>query len=171
MSACSASGVANCVLTISTVVGSTTAVGVTATSPITFSATGDLSLQSSTSVTGVAGSAFTLLADTDGINGGNLAFNGNTDAGISSVTSVTSVVLSGDDLLLNTATGIAAGVKAGVRLDDKEWRTVKGLGADFYCYNLVQCMILAAHRGLPVVGIALPEGAKLDEQMMIALVR
>lgn len=109
MSACSASGVANCVLTISTVVGSTTAVGVTATSPITFSATGDLSLQSSTSVTGVAGSAFTLLADTDGINGGNLAFNGNTDAGISSVTSVTSVVLSGDDLLLNTATGIAAG--------------------------------------------------------------
>jgi hypothetical protein len=68
-------------------------------------------------------------------------------------------------------TGIAAGVKAGVRLDDQEWQTVKGLGADFYCYNLVQCMILAAHRGLPVVGIALPEGAQLDEQMMIALVR
>lgn len=109
MSACNVSGAADCALTITTVVGSTTAVGVTATSPITFSATGDLSLQSSTSVTGVAGSAFTLLADTDGINGGNLAFNGNADAGISSVTSVTSLVLSGDDLLLNTATGIAAG--------------------------------------------------------------
>lgn len=67
--------------------------------------------------------------------------------------------------------GIAAGVRAGQILDEEELGLVRGLGADFYCHNLVPAMIASAHAGLKVVGILLPEGASLDETLVSCLIK
>ena len=67
--------------------------------------------------------------------------------------------------------GIAAGVKTGLRLADEEFQLVKKLGAHFYCWNLVPTMLVAAHAGLRVLAIVIPEGKKLDERLVQALNR
>lgn len=66
-------------------------------------------------------------------------------------------------------TGVAAGVRAGQKLNDADLEFVRGLGADFYCANLVPAMIASAHAGLKVVGILLPEGAQLSENVVASL--
>lgn len=67
--------------------------------------------------------------------------------------------------------GIAAGVKNGLRLDDEDLQVIKKLGAHFYCWNLVPAMIVAAHAGLRVLALAIPEGKNLDERLVQALSR
>jgi hypothetical protein len=65
--------------------------------------------------------------------------------------------------------GVAAGLKAGVKPNAEELQTVRKLGADFCCYNLVPAMIVAAHAGWKVVGILLPPEGKLDEKVVARL--
>jgi hypothetical protein len=93
------------------VVGSSTAVGSTAITPLSFSATGDLLIESSMTVDGSLGATtFSLLADTDHTSTGILAFKVNTAAGIASTTGVDSINLSGYDLRIDTTpTAIVAG--------------------------------------------------------------
>lgn len=59
-------------------------------------------------------------------------------------------------------TGIAAGLKPATKPTGEELQLIKKLGGDFYCYNLVPAMIVAAHAGLKVFGLLVPPGAKLD---------
>lgn len=67
--------------------------------------------------------------------------------------------------------GIAAGVKQGQKLTDDQLKTCHELGSHFYCYNLVPTMIVAAHAGLKVLGIIVPEGQKLDAKVLTAIAR
>ena len=67
--------------------------------------------------------------------------------------------------------GIAAGVKSGLKLSDEELATVHTLGAGLYCYNLVPAMIVAAHAGLKVLGLVVPEGSKLERETLMAISR
>lgn len=68
-------------------------------------------------------------------------------------------------------TGIAAGIKPGVKLNSQEWEHLTQLGANFYCHNLVQSMLVAAHKGLPVVGLVVPEGETVSDKILMCLVR
>lgn len=67
--------------------------------------------------------------------------------------------------------GVAAGVKAGQKLNDGQLQTCYSLGANFYCYNLVPTMIVAAHAGLKVLGLVVPEGQILDPKVLMAIAR
>jgi hypothetical protein len=58
--------------------------------------------------------------------------------------------------------GIAAGLKPDTKPTAAELDLIKTLGADFYCYNLVPAMIVAAHAGLKVFGLLVPPGATLE---------
>lgn len=53
--------------------------------------------------------------------------------------------------------GIACGLKPGLIPDAEELALIYELGAHFYCYNLVPTMLIAAHAGWKVLGLALPE--------------
>lgn len=65
--------------------------------------------------------------------------------------------------------GVAGGLKAGVVPTAEEEAELRRLGADFFCYNLVHTMIVAAHAGWKVVAIVLPENEKLDGQLITEL--
>lgn len=67
--------------------------------------------------------------------------------------------------------GIAAGVKAGLRLDDEEVQLIRKMGANFYCWNLVPTMIVAAHAGLRVVGLVISENTTLSDKLVQVLIR
>jgi hypothetical protein len=67
--------------------------------------------------------------------------------------------------------GIVAGVKQGLVLDEAALATCHKLGAGLYCYNLVPAMIVAAHAGLKVLGLVVPEGGKLESQTLMAINR
>lgn len=58
--------------------------------------------------------------------------------------------------------GVAAGVKDGLKLSKEDLEVVRSLGGDFYCYNIIPAMIVAAHAGLKVFAIAVPENESLD---------
>jgi hypothetical protein len=62
-------------------------------------------------------------------------------------------------------TGIAAGLKANVEPSKEELELIQKLGGDFYCYNLVPTMIVAAHAGLKVFGLLVPPGATIDSSI------
>ncbi len=68
-------------------------------------------------------------------------------------------------------TAIVAGLAQGIKPSDAEMEFIKGLGAKLYCYNLVPTMIVAAHAGLKVVGVVLPEGGSLRPEVLATLLR
>lgn len=53
---------------------------------------------------------------------------------------------------------ITAGLKPGIKPNAEEVSAIKAVGGQCWSYNLVPTMIVAAHAGLKVVGILLPEG-------------
>ncbi len=53
---------------------------------------------------------------------------------------------------------ITAGLKQGIQPNSEEVSAVKSIGGECWSYNLVPTMIVAAHAGLKVLGILLPEG-------------
>jgi hypothetical protein len=55
---------------------------------------------------------------------------------------------------------IVAGLKPGVTPSAEDLQFIKSMGAEFYCYNLVPTMIVAAHAGWKVAAIVIPEGVK-----------
>jgi len=67
--------------------------------------------------------------------------------------------------------GVAAGVRQGQKLSEEELKTCHELGSHFYCYNLVPTMIVAAHAGLKVLGLIVPEGQPLDAKVLTAIAR
>jgi len=67
--------------------------------------------------------------------------------------------------------GIVAGVKHGVKLNDEELAACHKLGAGFYCYNMVPAMIIAAHAGLKVLGIVVPDGQKPSADILRSISR
>jgi len=70
--------------------------------------------------------------------------------------SVNSVYLS--DFLPELPAGVLAGLKPGVVPSADDLSLMRSLGADFYSYNLVPTMIVAAHAGFKVLGVVIPEG-------------
>lgn len=74
----------------------------------------------------------------------------------------------GDETIDKLPRGVAAGLKTGVVPRDEEMVKLKSLGADFCCYNLVPAMIVAAHAGLKVIGIVVPDG-KVDANVTARL--
>ncbi|HEY9777861.1 MAG TPA: hypothetical protein V6C81_29135 [Planktothrix sp.] len=71
-----------------------------------------------------------------------------------------------DEVLDKLPRGVAVGIKHGATASDSEMEELRKLGCDFCCHNIVPTMIVAAHAGWKVVGIALPAGAKLDENVV-----
>jgi hypothetical protein len=67
--------------------------------------------------------------------------------------------------------GVAAGVKRGLQLSDEELSTTHKLGAGFYCHNLVPTMIVAAHAGLKVLGLVVPEEQELPKEALMVISR
>ncbi|MBU6450945.1 MAG: hypothetical protein KGS72_04145 [Cyanobacteria bacterium REEB67] len=67
--------------------------------------------------------------------------------------------------------GVAAGVKQGHIVSSEDLVTCNRLGANFYCYNLVPAMIIAAHAGLRVLGLVVPEGQTLQRDVLMAIHR
>lgn len=62
--------------------------------------------------------------------------------------------------------GVTAGLKAGVNLSGEELALVRKFGADFCSVNIVPSMLVAAHAGLKVLAVGLPEGEKLSQAQM-----
>jgi hypothetical protein len=73
------------------------------------------------------------------------------------------------DALSKLPSGIAGGLKQGVKPAADEAKRLYELGADFFCYNMVQTMVIAAHAGWKVVGVLVPENAKLDGDLIAEL--
>lgn len=65
--------------------------------------------------------------------------------------------------------GIAAGLTRNNVPSPDELNLLKSLGADFYCYNIVPSMIVAAHAGFKVIGVVIPEGTQPDKELLVAL--
>lgn len=61
------------------------------------------------------------------------------------------------NLLPDLHRGVAVGLKQGVLPSQEEVSMIRFLGGDFCCYNLVPAMIVAAHAGIRVVGVVVPE--------------
>ena len=74
-----------------------------------------------------------------------------------------------NDSLAEMKQGVAAGVKHGLSPGQEDSKAVEDIGADFYCYNMVPTMIVAAHAGWKLVGIGVPDGAELDKRVISAL--
>jgi hypothetical protein len=64
--------------------------------------------------------------------------------------------------LTNLPLGVAVGIKDGVVPTEEQLTAMRNLGGDFYCYNLVPSMLVAAHIGLKVFGLVIPQGKPLD---------
>lgn len=73
------------------------------------------------------------------------------------------------DLCPDLPRGVAAGLKGGVFPTREEMEFLRSLGADFCCYNLVPTMIVAAHAGLKVLGLVVPEGAEVNPVLDVVL--
>jgi purine nucleoside phosphorylase len=71
--------------------------------------------------------------------------------------------------LQDLPSGIAAGLVDGVVPTEKDLEAMRKMGADFYCYNLVPAMLVAAHIGLKVLAIVVPAGQKLDKDTVKSL--
>lgn len=65
--------------------------------------------------------------------------------------------------------GVVAGLKDGVVPTDEDLEAMRKMGAEFYCYNLVPAMLVAAQIGLKVLGIVVPAGQKLDKDTVKSL--
>lgn len=66
---------------------------------------------------------------------------------------------------------VIAGVRHGIQPTAAEDDFMRSLDASACTYNLVPSMIVAAHAGLKVLGIVLPEGASLSPEVMAGLLR
>ncbi|MGH9551030.1 MAG: hypothetical protein ACRD3W_16730 [Terriglobales bacterium] len=75
----------------------------------------------------------------------------------------------GGSALKQLPRGVLGGLKAGTVPTAAEMKRLRELGVDFCSYNLVQTMIVAAHAGWKVAAIVLPEGAKLDGDLLTQL--
>ncbi len=75
---------------------------------------------------------------------------------------VTCIYITDNKLLPQLPSAVAAGVKNRIVPSADEIELIKSLGADFYCYNLVPTMIVAAHAGWKVLGIVCPPGTDLS---------
>ncbi len=73
------------------------------------------------------------------------------------------------DCLKGVKQGIAAGLKEGVVPGPEDIALVRSFGARCCCYNLVPSMLIAAHAGLKVLGLVLPEGRQLSAQTIDAI--
>lgn len=62
--------------------------------------------------------------------------------------------------------GILGGLKEGIVPTKAEEEKLRSLGAEFFSYNLVQTMIIAAHAGLKVIGLVVPKDAVLDASLV-----
>ncbi len=67
--------------------------------------------------------------------------------------------------------GIVAGVKYGAVPSPAELDLLYSVGAHFYNWNTVPTMIIAAHAGLKVLALAVPEGGVLPDQVLMAINR
>jgi len=67
--------------------------------------------------------------------------------------------------------GIVAGVKYGAVPSPAELDLLYSMGAHFYNWNTVPTMIIAAHAGLKVLALAVPEGGVLPDQVLMAINR
>lgn len=65
--------------------------------------------------------------------------------------------------------GIAAGLKEGVHPQGEDISLLRRFGADFYCYNIVPSMLIAAHAHWRVLGIVLPDGVELNVDQLSQL--
>jgi hypothetical protein len=63
----------------------------------------------------------------------------------------------------NLPLGVAVGLKEGIVPTAEQLKAMHDMGGDFYCYNLVPAMLVAAHIGLKVFGIVIPHGEPLDK--------
>jgi purine-nucleoside phosphorylase len=75
------------------------------------------------------------------------------------------------DAIAGTPLTVTAGLKAGVVPEEKDVSAMKrlGVGIDSWSYNMVQCMIIAAHAGRKVLGILLPEDCGLTPEIQTFL--
>ncbi len=64
----------------------------------------------------------------------------------------------------NLSNIVTAGLKSGVVPSEDDLTTIRALGADCYCYNLVPAMLVAAQLGMRVFAIVVPAGASLDKE-------
>lgn len=64
------------------------------------------------------------------------------------------------------STGIAAGLHESAQPDRNDIESVRNLGADCCCYNMVPAMLVAAHAGWKVLGLVLPEGVELTAEQL-----
>lgn len=58
--------------------------------------------------------------------------------------------------------GVAAGIKQGTKPSAEEVKLIQSLGADFYCYNLVPAVLVAAHAGWKVAAVVVPDGEAMS---------
>ena len=70
------------------------------------------------------------------------------------------------DLLPELPRGVAVGLKPGAHPSTSEWKLVRDLGGEFYCYNLVPAMIVAAHARRRVLGIVVPPDVELETSLL-----
>jgi len=68
--------------------------------------------------------------------------------------------------LSNISSGIAVGLKDGVKPSKEDMEVIRKLGGDFYCYNLVPAMLIAAHLGLKVFALVVPTGENVDRDTL-----
>ncbi|HEY9713583.1 MAG TPA: hypothetical protein V6C72_08930 [Chroococcales cyanobacterium] len=61
--------------------------------------------------------------------------------------------------------GVLGGLKNGIKPDASEEKLARDLGAEFFSYNLVPTMIVAAHAGYKMVGIVIPRAAEIDKDL------
>ena len=73
------------------------------------------------------------------------------------------------DELRSLPRGILGGLKGGVRPNKAEEEKLRSLGAEFFSYNMVQTMIVAAHAGHRIIGLVIPEGKNLSEELIAAV--
>ena len=64
------------------------------------------------------------------------------------------------------SSGVVAGIKEGTKPDEEEQHILKTLGVEACSYNMVPSMLVAAHAGWQVLGIVLPENAKLSDEQI-----
>ncbi|MFA7340535.1 MAG: hypothetical protein WC028_27375 [Candidatus Obscuribacterales bacterium] len=67
--------------------------------------------------------------------------------------------------------GIVAGIKPALVPSQADLDLIYSMGAHFYNWNTVPTMIVAAHAGLKVLALAVPEGGILSPQVLMAINR
>jgi len=71
-----------------------------------------------------------------------------------------------DDCLPEMKRTVVAGLKTRYKPTEQDKQLVRTFGADSYCYHLVPAMLVAAHNRRKVLGVLVPEGAKLTAQVL-----